>query len=195
MSLLRKVNHALASAQGNCINIGCGQDIRPGWVSCDLYPYSESVKRFDITSKDDLSWLAGTNFDLIECNHVIGYLNYAQAVNFFSSCFASLQKSGKLVLEFPDIIKISKKLNDLFAKPTNRDEYIELMRAIYAYDHADAFDEKFDMQTYVFGWSGSFVRDTLLEVGFDKILIKSPREHSQRDWRDTRIEAIITSGD
>jgi predicted SAM-dependent methyltransferase len=195
MSLLSKVNHVFTSMQGKCINIGCGQDVRRGWVNCDLFPNSNLVRRFDMTSKDDLSWLEETKSHMIECNHVIGYLNYAQTRNFFSACYNSLEKSGKLILEFPDIIKISKKLTELDAKDSNRDDYIELVRAVYAYDHVDAFAEKFDKKTYVFGWSGNFVRDTLKVIGFDQILIKSPREHSRRDWRDTRIEAIKTGRD
>jgi hypothetical protein len=189
MRLLKKANHVLSSVKGNCINIGCGQDIRPGWISCDLHPISDSVKRFDITSKNDLTWLAEKKSHIIECNHVIGYLNYTQAYNFFCSCFNSLQNSGKLILEFPDIVKISKKIIEISSSSLNRDEYIELIRAIYAYDYEDAFDEKFDMQTYVFGWSSNFVCKTLTEIGFDKLKIESPKEHSQRDWRDTRIEA------
>lgn len=190
MSLLKSINHALSSIHGRCFNIGCGEDIRIGWINCDLFPKTESVRRFDMTCTEDLFWLQETKSNLIECNHVIGYLNYGQTKNFFSSCFASLNSSGKLILEFPDIVKISKKFVEIDGLDGNRDAYIELVRAVYAYDHSDAFLENFDMKTYVFGWSGHFVCSLLKDIGFNQVLIKAPLGHGRREWRDTRIEAL-----
>lgn len=190
MSIFKSINNKISSIKGTCVNIGCGDDIRSGWINCDLFPKTNSVRRFDIRSSKDLAWLASLNSELIESNHVIGYLNYAQAYNFFKSCYSSLKQSGKLILEFPDITKISNKVIEMDSNLIDRDCYIELMRAIYAYDIDDAYDEKFDMQTYVFGWSGSFISQTLEEIGFNKIYIKLPEEHSKRTWRDTRVEAV-----
>jgi hypothetical protein len=141
-------------------------------------------------SRDDLNWLSETPSDLIECNHVIGYLNFSQARNLFNAFFHSLVKNGKIVIEFPDIIKISKQLIEGDITQIKQDEYIELIRGIYAYDHTDAFDVSFSKQTYVFGWSGNFVRNTLIDIGFSQVNICSPKTHERRDWRDTRIEAI-----
>jgi len=30
------------------LNLGCGNDIRPGWINCDKYPVNHSVKKVDI---------------------------------------------------------------------------------------------------------------------------------------------------
>ncbi len=38
-----------------------------------------------------------------------------------------------------------------------QDDYIELIRGIYAYDHIDSFDVNFSKQTYVFGWLGNLL--------------------------------------
>ena len=185
-----KLKYAAMTINGICINIGCGGDIRPGWINCDFVPISDKVKKFNITSLDDLAWLSETHSELIECNHVIGYLNYIQALNFFKASFKSLDKRGKLILEFPDILKISKQLIEIDLLSVNIDRYIELIRGVYAYDHVDAFDESFNMQTYIFGWAGELVSSILLDIGFSQVHIKSPKTHDRREWRDTRIEAI-----
>ncbi len=178
------------SLKGNCINIGCGSDVRLGWVNCDLFPANDKVIKFDITSSEDLLWLSDIPSNLIECNHVIGYLNYIQALNFFNAIFSSLTKNGKMIIEFPDIIKISKQLieNDLIL--SNNDDYIELIRGIYAFDQSDSYDVNFKKQTYIFGWSSNFVRNMLLNIGFSKVVICKPMTHDKRVWRDSRIEAI-----
>lgn len=190
MSYVSKIKHAFVSLKGTCINIGCGKDIRLGWINCDLFPATNSVRKFDITSSEDLSWLSETSSELIECNHVIGYINYTQALNFFYACFASLVKDGKLIIEFPDIIKISKHLIELDSDSIHTEKYIELIRAVYAYDHADAFNANFNKQTYIFGWSSNFVKKSLKDIGFSQVHLCSPLTHDQREWRDSRIEAI-----
>jgi hypothetical protein len=178
------------SINGKCINIGCGSDVRLGWINCDLMPSSDKVKCFNITSQNDLAWLSKTPSKIIECNHVIGYLNYIQALNFFNACFSSLVIKGQLIIEFPDIAKISKQLIENDYSSANVDSYIELIRGVYAYDHDDALDANFNKQTYIFGWTGEFVRSALLDIGYSQVQICPPKTHGQRIWRDTRIEAI-----
>ncbi len=181
----------MISINRQCLNIGCGQDIRSGWANWDRFPINDKVTSFDITSSVDLETLKNSSFDIIECNHVIGYLNYICVINFFKAAYSALRPCGTLVLEFPDIIKLSKKLLEIHPQK-NMDEYIEVMRAYYAFDYKDAFDDKFSSQTYIFGWSTSIVIQALNEVGFVNVKTYSPKTHGRLNWRDTRIEAIKT---
>ena len=190
MKYINKLKYTFMTLKGTCINIGCGADVRFGWENCDLSPINDEVRKLNITSADDLVWLSEISSNFIECNHVIGYLNYIQAQNFFNACFTSLMKNGKMVLEFPDIIKISKQLIENDLTLPNNDNYIELIRGIYAFDHTDAYDVNFNKQTYIFGWSGNCVRNMLLSIGFRQVVICDPMTHGKRVWRDSRIEAI-----
>lgn len=174
-----------------CINVGCGGDKRPFWINCDLYPADESITQLDITNLNDLLWLENTKSDIIECNHVIGYLTIAQADNFFLACYKSLNIGGTLILEFPDIKKISKAIQNFDYSSTTIDyEYIEMIRAIYAYDQNDAMSLDFRLKTYITGWSDDYLIHRLKLVGFKKILIKDPQTHDERILRDSRVEAF-----
>lgn len=141
-----------------CVNIGCGNHIKKNWTNLDINPINDSVKKFDIKNLDDLQWLSKNNFDYIECMHIIGYLNLSQIKSFFESCFESLNKNGKLVLEFPDLKKISSIVLEDNFKDLSDKEYIEVMRSLYAYDYEDALDQNFNSQTYVSGWTANYVK-------------------------------------
>ena len=174
---------------GVSINIGCGEDIRLGWINLDLNPQRDDVRRFDITSADDLKWLALENSKNIECNHAIGYVNFIQAKNLFGACFDSLEKKGRLVIEFPDIVKIANRLIEIDSGSSDIDQYIEAIRGVYAYNHIDAFNPRFSDKTYIFGYSANFVSNLLREIGFSDVKICPSQTHGKCLWRDTRIEA------
>ncbi len=188
---INKYNFAINGISKKCINVGCGSDKRLFWINCDLHPADESITHLDITNASDLQWLENQKSDIIACNHVIGYLTIAQAENFFLACYKSLNLGGTLILEFPDIKKISKAIQDLDYSSTTIDyEYVELIRAIYAYDQEDAMSIDFKLKTYITGWSDDYLIHRLKLVGFTKILIKEPQTHEGRKYRDSRVEAF-----
>lgn len=173
------------------INIGCGTDIKPCWVNCDLYPLDTSVKKLDIKNPDDLTWLAHKEASLINCDHVIGYLTIAQAELFFSACYQGLKKGGKLTLEFPDLKKLMNQLDAFdYSSKKFEEKYIEIIRAIYAYDKDDANSLNFSKQTYITGWTTSFLEAKLRQAGFARVVILDPRTHGRLINRDSRVEAI-----
>jgi len=175
------------------LNIGCGLDIRKGFLNLDLHPASWRVKRFDITDEKDLSWLRCNKTSIIECHHVIGYLMYAQATEFFKAAYESLNENGELILEFPDILKISKKIfelhNPFLINISEINSYVECIRGIYAFDPEDIYNKNFSEKTYIFGWSSDFTTATLKDVGFCDVIACDPITHDKRTWRDTRIVA------
>jgi predicted SAM-dependent methyltransferase len=173
------------------INIGCGTDIKPCWVNCDLHPLDASVKKLDIKNPDDLTWLAHKEASLINCDHVIGYLTIAQAELFFRACYQGLKKDGRLILEFPDLKKLMNQLDTLdYSSKTFEEKYIEIIRAIYAYDKDDAKSLNFSKQTYTTGWTPDFLELKLREIGFSRVIILDPRTHGRLINRDTRVEAV-----
>jgi len=178
----------MISINNKCVNIGCGNDIRIGWDNADISPLNDSVISFDISKHEDLMWLSNQSYDIIECNHVIGYLNYVCVVDFFKSCLHALNRDGRLILEFPDVIKISKKVVEISS--CDLDEYIEVIRAFYAFDPKDAMNYSFNKKTYIFGWSEPIVVRALNEAGFGTIKTVNPKTHGRVLWRDSRIEAM-----
>ncbi len=174
-----------------CLNVGCGNDLRMFWKNCDLSAHSSSIIKFDAKSKDDLLWLRNQKFDIINSDHMIGYLNLGQATQFFAACYDALQPSGKLILEFPDFNKISKKLNNMdYNSSTAEEEYVEIVRAVYAYNSEDAYSLNFDIPTYITAWTPEIISLILKKVGFNSITHGDPLTHGQRNERDTRICAL-----
>jgi hypothetical protein len=188
---MSKIDDASSGILGRAINIGCGNDIKPFWINCDLESKDKSVKRFDITDLSDLDWLSKQNATLINSDHVIGYLTIAQAQSFFDACFQGLRPGGALCLEFPDLDKLMIGLSKLnYASSNSELDYIEIIRAIYAYDSADAKSLTFSKKTYITGWTIDFLRQKLSAAGFSDIKSYLPRTHGCRILRDSRIEAI-----
>lgn len=191
LSLKYKMINALTVINGPCLNIGCGSDVRPFWINCDLQPESSLVMKFDIRLSSDLAWLKEQAFSVINCDHVLGYLTVAQAKNFLAACHKGLSSSGKLIIEFPDLAKISHAVNNLNFNHKNYEaDYVELVRAIYAYDHEDAYSIEFSKPTYITGWTVDFLRHCLYEVGFAKVEFSNPQTHDKRIFRDTRVIAF-----
>jgi hypothetical protein len=187
---IKMMKFGIVGVSGKCINIGCGFDIRPFWLNCDSDAKSNKVREFDITNPADLKWLSEQKFDIITSDHVIGYLTIAQAESFFKACLQSLNINGRLVLEFPDLKKISKRLDNFSCSSENADdEYVEIIRSIYAYDSADALSLNFNKKTYITGWTADYLSNLLLKVGFKKIIVGDPQTHEKRAWRDSRVEA------
>lgn len=173
-----------------CVNIGCGDHVKRGWLNLDIAPFNSSVQKFDVTDKADLDWLSSQKFDYIECMHIIGYLNLPQMLAFFKSCFSALDCGGKLVLEFPDIKKVSYKIVDSEFDQASDDEYLEVIRSLYAYSIEEAQDITFRGQTYISGWTASFIALKLRSLGFSDVDVLAPLTHEKRLWRDSRVEAI-----
>lgn len=189
--LKNKIGDAFTGLSGKAINIGCGLDLKHNWINCDLEPGDDSVKRFDITNCSDLDWLAKQNAVLINSDHVIGYLTIAQAENFFKACYEGLKPGGSLTLEFPDLDKLILQLSQVNYVSTNYEvDYIEIIRAIYAYDAVDAKSLVFSKKTYITGWTVDFLRKKLNEAGFSDIKSYEPMTHGRRNKRDSRVEAI-----
>jgi hypothetical protein len=70
-------------------------------------------------------------------------------------------------------------------------DYIEIIRAIYAYDQHDAYSDNFSQLTYKMAWSADFLSSKLIECGFSKVNVCDPQTHSRRLYRDSRVEAFI----
>ena len=170
-----------------CLNLACGDDIREGWISCDIDTKGDSrILRLDLRDEDAIERLGKTKFHVIEMNHGLQYLNFIQAVRVLEQCFNSLSVGGELCLELPDPELIAKNFLDNINETEAR-KYVENIRAFYAFDLEDAYDVSFRGSTYQFTWSRSFIRETLLKIGFSKIEFRFPTTHGCRLERDYRI--------
>lgn len=167
------------------LNLGCGHDIRNGWLNFDQDPVTDDVIKLDLKCQNSVSKLKEYKPDIIELNHVIGYFHYQEGKALIENLYKALNPNGVIIIEYPDAIKVAKQMT----KAINFDEYFEAMRAMYAFDVSDLSKEVYDIKGYVFGWTHNLLSDALSQTGYCNIKILLPKTHGKRFQRDTRIEA------
>lgn len=165
------------------LNLGAGPDYLFGYINIDTDPtfYQDIYIDFKKIGK----MYQPESVDEILLSHSIGYLNLWEAIDLLKDIYTILRFEKKLVIETTDILKCAAYL--IFNKE-NDFEYIEAIRAIYAFDPGQ-IQRKEQFDTYKFGWSESHLKKVLNETGFSKVESRSPQGHGQTLWRDIRIEA------
>ncbi len=172
------------SSKSKKLHLGCGDNYLTGWTNIDR----------DINIKLDIAldfkyvrdFFKNNSIQEVMMIHSISYLRLWETRDFFKDIYIILKKSGKLILEFPDLEKCAKKILE---SNGNVEEYLEGVRGVYAFD-LNQIKNKELFDTYAFGWSAWHIKYELEYAGFSKILVKEPETHNQMSWRDTRIEAI-----
>ncbi|OVE82309.1 hypothetical protein BVY04_01315 [bacterium M21] len=92
------------------LNLGCGTDIRAGWVNLD----KASIDGVDVVHDLDSGKLpfSDESFDLILCNDVIEHIDYFPVL---SECHRVLSSGGRLVIEVPHFSS-----NNCYVDPTHK---------------------------------------------------------------------------
>ena len=83
------------------LNVGCGKELKEGWVNIDLIP-CKGVYYADVARRLPLKEGA---FRHIHCEHLLEHLDYEQAKGFLNECLRILEKDGCLRLILPDAEK------------------------------------------------------------------------------------------
>ncbi len=166
------------------LHLGCGREYIKGYINLDIN--ENSVADLILDSRKIKKHFEPGTVDEILMLHSISYLRYWEAKDFFTTCHKLLKQDGKLILEFPDIVKCAEMI---IKSENNLPEYLEAVRAIYAFDMIEIkFNEKYT--PYAFGWSAWHITQRLKKAGFNTIHVLDSVTHGNRKWRDTRIEAI-----
>jgi hypothetical protein len=166
------------------LHLGCGTNNLDGWINIDVTDNSLADVVMDF--KNIKGVFQPQSVREILMVHSISYLRLWEARDFFADTFSLLEPTGRLVLEFPDVVKCATAIT---RKEIPVEEYLEAVRAFYAFD-LDEIRQKKPYTPYAFGWSAWHISQELKNVGFSDVAIKDPDTHNRRIWRDTRIEAI-----
>mgnify|MGYP001187693939 CR=1 FL=1 len=88
------------------LNLGCGNDIRDGYVNIDLNSNHQKVIKGDISNLDIFS-LTDNSVDEILAIDVIQYFNYQNIVNVIANWCQKLKSNGSIYIESIDYNMIS----------------------------------------------------------------------------------------
>jgi hypothetical protein len=88
------------------LNLGCGRNIKPGWVNVD---FAERENKLDIECDLSKEFPFDENCcSYIYSEHLIEHLEWVDGRRLIERCFKSLQSGGKFRIIFPDFEKIFK---------------------------------------------------------------------------------------
>lgn len=91
-------NQAPKAEEVTRLNLGCGQNHKPGWTNVDENPHERAdvVMRFPPIDADDNS------VDEIYAGHVLEHFTYADGQTFLRECHRVLVPGGKIGVVVPD---------------------------------------------------------------------------------------------
>jgi len=81
------------------LNLGCGSDVKSGYINVDKFPCSTEVVQADLT---DLSFPEGYA-DEILLSHVLEHFGYAEGVVLLREIHRVLKPGGVAIIEVPDV--------------------------------------------------------------------------------------------
>jgi predicted SAM-dependent methyltransferase len=81
------------------LNLGCGSDIRPGYINVDKFPASPEVKQADLPQLP----FAENSVDEVVLSHVLEHFGYAEGETLCREIHRVLKPTGYVFIEVPDI--------------------------------------------------------------------------------------------
>jgi hypothetical protein len=171
------------------LHLGCGNIHLPwgeGYINIDISPNSAADMVFNI-QKIGKYFRSGSVSEILII-HTISYLRLFDARHFLLACFNILETGGKLIAEFPDVVKCSEIIITNNNIEKDESQYIEGIRGLYAFDLAQ-IKNKIPYVPYAFGWSANHMKYELTKIGFKSVSISDGNMH-ERPQRDTRIVAL-----
>ncbi len=162
------------------LHIGCGDEIKPGYINIDEFnPNAE--RRIPIQAIE----YPQDSVDRIEGYMVFEHLSLADARTFLRKANRMLRAGGILILEVPDLEKVSRLVLQFASDP----EYLEKG----AFGLRGFFGEPRPEMTigdyHKWGYTPLYARRLLEEAGFSRVEIKDGLSHCY-PLRDMRIEAV-----
>ena len=168
----RKRAHASGDIR---INVGCGREKILGYVNLDIDPGCNPDILAD--ARNFQTFFKNNSVQEISAMHVLNYLTYNEAIDFFKECFGLLNEEGKLILEGPALEKII--LNFRKNDPS-------AVFALFATNENGPTHSK----PYLHAWETQLLAICLEKIGFSKVISESPKTHGKQIARDFRIIAL-----
>jgi predicted SAM-dependent methyltransferase len=158
-----------AEAKQPKLHIGCGQNIRPGWLNTDNFPKAHGAMHLDATRRFPFP---DSVFDYAFSEHMIEHVPYADGFSMLKECRRVLKPGGRIRLSTPDFA---------FLMDLTRADRSDLQRAYITWTAKKYFPDAphdnpmFVINNFVREWGHTFIydertlREALAEAGFTDI--------------------------
>ena len=162
------------------LHLGCGNDIKPGYINVDEFSAGAQLR----AAIQDLDF-PDNSVECIEAYMVLEHLSPENASRFANNAYRMLEDNGRLTLECPDLEKVARLILAFADDPAELDEGPFGLRGI--------FGEPTPAMTigdyHKWGYTPSSATRLLENAGFRRIVVSDGTSHGM-PIRDMRIEAL-----
>ena len=142
--------HKKYKPEGIRLNLGCGDEIFPDYINCDLYGDKSDMK----FNADTIPFMDNT-VDEIRAYHLFEHFTFNTAFKVLKEWMRALKPGGRLVMETPDFLNTCKKF-------VESDEQTRII----LYGHFFAWPDLSPGQVHYFLYTETQLRWTLEKEGF-----------------------------
>lgn len=148
------------------VHLGCGTNIKPGYINCDVMPGSGVDKVFAVHR---LPFETDSANEII-AEHLIEHLTFYEFNQMCAECFRVLAPGGKLVLECPDLLEICREFLEAsdFQRFESNKGHWPLIAQIYGHQRGRS-EEEIRSQTHKSGYTFPRLQSVLTGVGFKSV--------------------------
>jgi hypothetical protein len=162
------------------LHLGCGNEIFPGYINIDEFNPKADLK----AALQQIAY-PENSVERIEGYMVLEHLSLHDARAFLSNAYRMLQPAGTLILEIPDLEKVSRLVLVFATDP----DYLEKG----AFGLRGFFGEPTPRMTFgdyhKWGYTPAYLTSMVKEAGFDNIVVSDGYSHNL-PLRDTRVTAV-----
>lgn len=181
----RKYFRALEDTKGLKVNLGCGDDIKPGWINIDIVPKLPPPKINPAvgSSPEFINYdlrlglpLKSASCDVIYSSHFFEHLEYKYGLKLMRDCYEALQPGGVFRIALPN-------LKQWFGAYLQNDhEYFELIDILRILPEIEPGTETFvdyvNYGVYQYGehkciYDEEKISLILLGIGFSSVIVSS----------------------
>jgi predicted SAM-dependent methyltransferase len=152
------------------LHVGCGQNLRPGWLNTDNFPKAHGAMHLDATRRFPFP---DAVFDYAFSEHMIEHVPYAGGLVMLKECRRVLKPGGRIRISTPDFA---------FLMGLTRPDKSEVQRTYITWSAhkyvpgAPDDNPMFVINNYVRDWGHTFIydertlRDALVAAGFRNVV-------------------------
>jgi len=188
------INRYLAAHEIRKLHIGCGSNVRDGWLNADLFPWSSTILHLDATSSFPIG---DEELDYIFSEHMIEHIAYSEGALMLSECYRILRENGKIRISTPDLAF----LIDLYKseKTDLQKEYVQCA-ADRIIKVPPGYGDTFVINNFVRAWGHKFIYDektlraSLEKAGFSEVTRHELNESDDESLRNLENENRMAPG-
>ncbi|HEX4712760.1 class I SAM-dependent methyltransferase [Phenylobacterium sp.] len=174
----RDASAALKDDRKRLVHLGCGPDVRPGWLNIDYKPggavgYDAAAGFLNYDLRQGLPEIATASVDVFFSSHFFEHVNPQEAMNLMRECRRALRSDGMARFQMPDFKQTFRAYVDddqaFLDKALNYYKLLDKMPD-YARNYADLVSQGvYESYTHKYIWDPENLSKALIVAGFGSV--------------------------